>query len=64
MKVGLHKIHGNGAIFSYVKEGNLIVLNAIHVDNLIRAGNERCHAEIQENNLKYYDHYINIAQTE
>ena len=46
--LGLHKVHSEGALFTYVKNGKLQGLVATHVDDLILAGNDIFEKEVTE----------------
>ena len=39
-QLGLHKVHAEGALFSYVQNGKLNGIVVSHVDDLFLAGNE------------------------
>ena len=45
-ELGMHKVHSDGALFTYVKDGKLQGLVASHVDDLIMTGNETFQTEI------------------
>ena len=75
LKLKLHKVHADGAIFSYVKEGKLCGLIVVHVDDLLMAGNDVFHADVTnklqtvfkfskilENDFKYCGCYIRITE--
>ena len=47
-ELGLHKIHSDGAMFTYVKEGKLQGLIVVNVDDVIMAGNERFKIEVED----------------
>ena len=48
LELGLHKIHSDGAMFTYVRDGKLQGLIVVNVDDVILAGNERFKAEIED----------------
>ena len=45
-ELGLHKVHSDGALFTYVKNGKLQGLVASHVDDLFLAGNATFDKEV------------------
>ena len=45
-KLGMHKIHSDGALFTYVKEGKLHGLIASHVDDWLVIGDDVFEEEI------------------
>ena len=47
-ELGLHKIHSDGAMFTYVREGKLQGLIVVNVDDVIMAGNERFKIEVED----------------
>ena len=47
-ELGLHKVHSDGALFTYVKNGKLQGLITTHVDDLIMAGNETFATEVED----------------
>ena len=47
-ELGLHKIHSDGAMFTYVKEGKLQGLIVVNVDDVIMAGNDKFKVEVEE----------------
>ena len=47
-ELGLHKIHSDGALFSYVRDGKLQGLIAVNVDDIILAGNEKFEIEVEK----------------
>ena len=47
-ELGLHKIHSDGAMFTYVKEGKLQGLIVVNVDDVIMAGNDKFKNEEEE----------------
>ena len=47
-ELGLHKVHSDGALFTYVKNGKLQGLVASHVDDLFLAGNATFDKEVTE----------------
>ena len=47
-ELGLHKVHSDGALFTYVKNGQLQGLVASHVDDLFIAGNDTFDKEVTE----------------
>ena len=48
LNLGLHKVHADGAIFTYVKEEKLMGFIVAHVDDLFMAGNDTFHKEVTE----------------
>ena len=52
--LGMHKVHSDGAFFTYVKEGKLLGLIALHVDDLMIAGNDQFQADIVSNLKKTF----------
>ena len=66
LELGMHRVHSDGALFTYVKEGKLHGLITTHSDDLIMAGNDKFEKEvtsklqeifqfskIEENSFKY-----------
>ena len=51
LKLGLHKVHSDGALFTFVVEGKLHGLIVIHVDDLILAGDDYFHETITDSLL-------------
>ena len=51
MELGLHKIHSDGAMFTYVTDGKIQGLVVVNVDDVILAGNEKFEAEVEGRNL-------------
>ena len=47
-ELGLHKIHSDGAMFTFVREGKLQGLIVVNVDDVIMAGNEIFKQEVEE----------------
>ena len=47
-QLGLHKVHADGALFTYVVDGKLHGLIASNVDDLILAGDEKFKTEVEE----------------
>ena len=45
-KLGLHKVHADGALFSYVVDGELHGVITTNVDDLIMAGDNKFNAEV------------------
>ena len=54
MELGLHKVHSDGALFTYVKDGKLQGLIAIHVDDLMMAGNKRFQIDVEEKLQEFF----------
>ena len=46
--LGLHKVHADGALFTFVKDGKLHGLVASHVDDLLIAGDDVFKQEVEE----------------
>ena len=46
-KLGMHQVHADGTLFTYVKEGKLNGLIVSHVDDLLMMGNEQFEKEIE-----------------
>ena len=53
-KLGLHEVHSEGAIFSYVINGKLHGLIVSHVDDLLMAGDEIFSKDVEENLAKVF----------
>ena len=47
-KLGLHKVHSDGAFFVYVKEAKLHVFVPSHVDDLFMSGDDDFELNVQE----------------
>ena len=47
-KLGLHKVHADGALFCYVKDGKLQGIFASHVDDFLLMGNETFKKDVEE----------------
>ena len=47
LKLGLHKVHSDGALFTFVKNGRLHGLVASHVDDLLMAGDATFEEEVE-----------------
>ena len=74
-KLGMHQVHADGALFTFVENGKLMGLVTVHVDDLILAGNEKFHEKITsklqqifkfskvlDNNFKYCGCHIKITK--
>ena len=48
LELGLHKVHSDGALFTYVQGGKLQGLVVVNVDDVILAGNEKFEADVEE----------------
>ena len=72
-QLGMHQVHADGTLFSYVKDGKLHGLVRTHSDELILAGNEKFErdivtklqqmfkfSKIEKNSFKYYGFNITI----
>ena len=46
-QLGLHKVHAEGALFSYVKNGKLCGIVVSHVDDIFLAGNKLFQDEVE-----------------
>ena len=53
-ELGLHKVHVEGALFSYVKKGKLCGLVVSHVDDLLMAGNEEFEREVERKLSEFF----------
>ena len=47
-KMGLHKVHSDGAVFTYVKEGKLHGMVITNVDDLLMIGDEKFEVEVAD----------------
>ena len=47
-KLGLHEVHSEGALFTYVVEGKLHGIIVSHVDDLLVVGDEKFKKEVEE----------------
>ena len=46
IKLGMHKVHSDGALFTYVKNGNLQGIIVSHVDDWLVSGNNEFEKDI------------------
>jgi hypothetical protein len=53
-ELGCHKVHSDGALFTFVKNGKLQGLIVLNVDDLIIAGNEVFEAEVVDKLLEIF----------
>ena len=55
-KLGLHKVHADGALFTYVKDDKFSGFVACHVDDLLMGGDKRFEEEVEKKLLDTFQY--------